>query len=392
MFAKAKFYLSACCAVVATSVCAMSALAQNQISLSGFGQGSAVVQPVGTSVVFDGAQPALNGPPSVFSPLVPIIQADDVTPEGDVYDSVTGDSVTGSTQQRESGGATGATGFVPDDYGFGAPIPDAPHGPAAYQSEFIPSGEITGGAFGIPNQQWQFGKPSDGMFGCIRRIVGGRGSGARTFSVFGGWSWMMSSNSWWGGNYEYQDGNSAGFSFGQRRNSRWRSDFEFSWNRNEQEPYFSVWPVTQGIQSFGASSNQVSGLTPSRYYPPVYGQIDTYSSFFNIYCDLDRPNGRCLTPYVGCGVGVILLDGDLSQYSQRADFEDDTLFGFQAIGGVSKRLRWGSELFVEYRYLLTSHTYINVPPRQSNNYTFSGYSFRYRQQASDLILGLRWTF
>ena len=67
---------------------------------------------------------------------------------------------------------------------------------------------------------------------------------------------------------------------------------------------------------------------------------------------IDFDNNSRFTPYVGAGLGVSYVEvefGDSSEFE-----EGQTLFSYQAIGGIATRLTSAADFIVEYRFLGTS--------------------------------------
>ena len=80
-----------------------------------------------------------------------------------------------------------------------------------------------------------------------------------------------------------------------------------------------------------------------------------YSFMANLVRDLNGLQFRGITPYVGGGIGLMLIDGSMTGALGTIDLEDEA-FAYQFIAGASKSIRSDVELFTEYRYLGTTET------------------------------------
>lgn len=70
------------------------------------------------------------------------------------------------------------------------------------------------------------------------------------------------------------------------------------------------------------------------------GYLSTWAGMGNIYFDIHTPSS--VYPYIGAGVGLAnVSDGDV----------DDTAFAYQGMVGLAYRIRSGTKLNLEYRYM-----------------------------------------
>ncbi|MCC7422896.1 MAG: outer membrane beta-barrel protein [Planctomycetaceae bacterium] len=91
-----------------------------------------------------------------------------------------------------------------------------------------------------------------------------------------------------------------------------------------------------------ARTNDVDTFRINNVNFPVDAELTLLSAMANYLWDFKHPD-RDWYPYVGAGLGVA-----------RVEFDSDNLLAFQAIAGVSYRLRSYLEVFAEARYFGTS--------------------------------------
>ena len=129
---------------------------------------------------------------------------------------------------------------------------------------------------------------------------------------------------------------------GKRFCSRMRAEFEFAHRSSD---------VSLSESSFDPRISRMEFL----------GSSDVNSLMSNVYIDFD--NRSRFTPYAGVGLGVSFVDFDTrftiygNDGGTLLDFADglnDTVLGYQFIGGVSAELGWASEFIIEYRYFGTT--------------------------------------
>ena len=108
-------------------------------------------------------------------------------------------------------------------------------------------------------------------------------------------------------------------------------------------------------------SNGIDGLVFNNVDQSPTGQTDSYASMLNVVFDFDKyiyVDSRFLktelTPYVGFGMGFVVVDQSV-RYGTAVFTDSDTAFGFQPIVGTSIRVTQDVELFAEFRYLGTAN-------------------------------------
>lgn len=153
----------------------------------------------------------------------------------------------------------------------------------------------------------------------------------RTISVAGGANWL-----------EGTSGYVISAAIGKQLSHRFRFDVEFAHRSNTEE-------TDQLFSNFVYS--RITSKT----------KIDANSIMANLSWDWN--NATRFTPYTGAGIGLsfIHLEDQATAYGDAGqvllglgDSDNDTVFAWQAIGGVAMRLGTLSDLFVEYRYFGTS--------------------------------------
>lgn len=105
-----------------------------------------------------------------------------------------------------------------------------------------------------------------------------------------------------------------------------------------------------------ARSNDFDGLKIDNVVQPASGDISTISGMVNYYWDFKHPD-RDWYPYVGVGVGAARMKFNSMFppfYFKDDDDNTDGVFAYQAMAGVSYRLRSYVEVFAEARYFSTS--------------------------------------
>lgn len=155
--------------------------------------------------------------------------------------------------------------------------------------------------------------------GCLS---GGCGS---YISLFGGWNELddLSDDDF---RIEFNDGIALGGAIGRRLGTSFRGELETSFRTN-----------TSDFASDGTTTADVSG------------HLYTYAGMANLYYDIHQFKIFSLTPYVGAGLGLAVIDGDFNVGGTSIDLNTEE-FAYQFIVGTTKQLRTGVALFSEYRH------------------------------------------
>lgn len=227
--------------------------------------------------------------------------------------------------------------------------------------------------FGVEN-------PFDSDSG-LRRIIGANyrdpvSDTSTYFSVFGGWNFATENDRiyGWFPSTNLDDGAVVAANFGRRFGPRLRSDIELAFRQNDvSHNYGRFFGYDAAIPYF---SEKLSG------------DINTYSGMLNLYFDFDRAENRRVTPYVGAGIGLAILDTDLAWNGVGATMSNESVFAYQFIGGLATRIGPRSEFLVEYRFFATANDDFYVPPYPSfPNDEPTRLDYRYR--TNNLFLGCR---
>jgi opacity protein-like surface antigen len=124
---------------------------------------------------------------------------------------------------------------------------------------------------------------------------------------------------------EFNDGIALGGAIGRRLGTSFRGELETSVRTN-----------TSGIATDGTTTADISG------------HLYTYAGMANLYYDAHQLQMLGITPYVGAGLGLAVIDGDFTIGTTDVDLNDED-FAYQFIIGGSKQIRAGVAAFSEYR-------------------------------------------
>jgi opacity protein-like surface antigen len=166
--------------------------------------------------------------------------------------------------------------------------------------------------------------------------------GRYSLRTFGGWNFF-------GGDQEFNRGWALGGAAGRAIRPNTRVEMEFTYRHNA------------GDQSSG-----------------VVGNLNSYSLLSNLLVELPALQVIGLTPYVGGGVGLSLINGSFED-NQVPIAVDDPAFAYQGIVGVGRKIGKRAEIFAEYRYFGTTNVDFNDPTSIQR----SGYS------AENVLIGLQ---
>ncbi len=134
-----------------------------------------------------------------------------------------------------------------------------------------------------------------------------------------------------------EPGYALSFAFGRRHSNTLRSEIEVGIRGNDQ--------VTDIVTGLPNSDLMFSEETD--------GRVTAISLMKNFIIDFD--NNTRFTPYVGAGLGISYVEIERFDDDGSVNFEEgETLFSYQAIGGVATRLTSLADFIVEYRFLGTS--------------------------------------
>lgn len=140
------------------------------------------------------------------------------------------------------------------------------------------------------------------------------------------------------------DGLAAGGAIGRYFYRQARVEFEYTYRDN-------------GIGDFNEltfddvlATPQINDNLVDSVITDAQGNIDSSSFMWNILIDLQPRTVGCANAYAGGGIGVLLVESDITTPAATFDISD-TSFAFQGIFGVNFAFRERADLFTEYRYL-----------------------------------------
>ncbi|HIJ38656.1 MAG TPA: OmpA family protein [Rhodospirillaceae bacterium] len=115
------------------------------------------------------------------------------------------------------------------------------------------------------------------------------------------------------------------------------------------------------------------------------GSLDAVSIMANLYYDF--PTGSALVPYLGVGIGGVDVNGNSIRLGSTTFTNDDQMvFGYQGIAGVSYALNDCLSLKADYRYLRTTEASMKEDPSWGTNSGKGAYA------AHSLMLGFTYKF
>lgn len=128
-----------------------------------------------------------------------------------------------------------------------------------------------------------------------------------------------------------ETGYAISFAFGRRHSHRLRSEIEVA---------------VRGNDIISATSTGLDSVEQST------GSVDAVSLMKNFIIEFN--NNSRFTPYAGAGLGLSYIEVEQDSGVLGALEADETLFSYQAIGGVATKLSAAADFIVEYRFFGTS--------------------------------------
>ena len=145
------------------------------------------------------------------------------------------------------------------------------------------------------------------------------------------------------------------------------------------------WDMARLELELGYRDNDVSGFAPG----PSSGSITHFSQMLNLIFDI--PLGESIELSLGGGIGGSLVDSDITGTLLGADAvidDDDYVFAYQGLAGLSFDVGERTELFAEYRYFVTDEA--QLAGSFSTGVTFSTSDFETENHSG--LIGLRYYF
>ena len=159
-----------------------------------------------------------------------------------------------------------------------------------------------------------------------------------------------------------KNGYALSFAFGRRHSHKLRSEIEIAVRGND---------INQ-VYNFGQPVEDKKD-----------GTITATSLMKNFILDFN--NNSRFTPYVGAGLGISYINLEYGEASsvdgEPTESGGESLFSYQAIGGVATQLNSFADFIVEYRFLGTSEGDFDGLPRRDVSYN-----------ASSLFLGVKFEY
>ncbi len=159
------------------------------------------------------------------------------------------------------------------------------------------------------------------------------------------------------------DGYGLGGAIGYRVHRQFRLETEFSYRENDAVAWFVEDTTTTTTRRF-TNPNFAGGtiidqtVTTSRVEGAASGEIKSYSGMFNGIYDFSPPRIRCCNLYLGGGLGLSNVQGDVLTDTIAYQI-DSTAFAYQLITGVNVPLSHNLEMFADYRFLGSSQLSID---------------------------------
>jgi len=161
-------------------------------------------------------------------------------------------------------------------------------------------------------------------------------------------------------------GYAISYAFGRRHSRKLRSEIEVAVRGNDINQFFPF-----SIDNIGSSDSE-----------ELDGSLRATSIMKNFIREFE--NESYFTPYVGFGIGISYIDvefGEATSIGGAATFQQgETIFTYQAIGGVATKLTTNSDFIVEYRFLGTSEI------------EFDGLADTLAYNTSNLFMGLAFEY
>ena len=128
----------------------------------------------------------------------------------------------------------------------------------------------------------------------------------------------------------FSDGWYMGMAKGRRLRDSLRGEIEFGFRSNTGDEWF--------LNGAGSTWS---------------GHVYAYTGMVNLIRDLESCQCVGITPYVGAGIGLAIIDGELNTPGITVEL-DDAAFAYQLIVGASKAVSGNVDAFTEYRYFGTT--------------------------------------
>jgi opacity protein-like surface antigen len=227
-------------------------------------------------------------------------------------------------------------------------------------------------------------------------------------SIFGGLSMLQNSNmkghahtEYPGGSYtllssssisadtSFKTGFVVGGNFGIDWQNGFRAELELAMRRASSDSKIHLhttynYGLRYAGNTYTYATNDKSGMTPADI------NMRAYSLMANAWYDFDI--GMPITPYVGGGIGMALvqMDGHLTSLNTGTSYnlheKNDTVFAWQLGVGASYPLSDHTKLTLDYRYFAADGAKLKIEPG------FQDGSVKADFDSSDVMIGLRFSW
>ncbi|MEE4659709.1 MAG: outer membrane beta-barrel protein [Halieaceae bacterium] len=164
---------------------------------------------------------------------------------------------------------------------------------------------------------------------------------------------------------ELDSGYGIGLVFGMKFDlfsQSWRAELEYSYTTNDVDSHSNVTAAGIGLDPIDAGilltgNTEDLGVTTGDLVNNGQGEVETNSLFVNAYYDFKTSTNW--TPFIGVGIGYSNVDVDYSPSNVGIIDEDDDVFAWQVMGGVSYAFNEQFELTGSVRYRETDEADLN---------------------------------
>ncbi len=206
-----------------------------------------------------------------------------------------------------------------------------------------------------------------GAFAWLLHPTVAHADGLAYVSVFSGWTNIDN----YSGDFialqqrgDFNSGYLLGGALGHYRNDRFRCEVEYTFRNN-------------------TAGTWAAGFAPPLAVQNWSGELNCHAIMANAFRDINEFGCEFITPYVGGGLGLAILDGDLNTATSTQDIHDAE-FAYQGMAGLSTHLTGNLSLITEYRFFGTTESSLrSLPAGTIDDFSFISHNVQ---------IGLRFTF
>lgn len=200
-----------------------------------------------------------------------------------------------------------------------------------------------------------------------------------SYTAYPGGSYTLLSQSTQSADMSFKTGYVVGGNFGIDWQSGLRTEVEFAYRGASSDKVHLKTSYFYGLNYGGNKYTYATGTTNK----DVPGSVNmrAYSLMANAWYDFDI--GSTITPYVGGGAGMALvqLDGTLNGFKLHE--KNDTVFAWQVGAGASMPIDDSIKAFIDYRYFSAGNAKLKLEPG------FHGGDVKADLNAHTVMVGLR---